>query len=82
MMDEILRHTGEPRSAPIVKGLRGDLEKIARTFQSNEWIYQVIAVQPGCSSAKLARSRKVYGLVVAAYQWLLDSGGLFNLWSS
>ena len=31
---------------------------------------------------KLPKSKKVNGIVVAAYQWLLDSGGLFSLWSS
>jgi hypothetical protein len=82
IMDEIVRHTGAPRSSPIVKGRSADLENIATTFRSNAWTYQVVAVQPGCDSAKLPKSKKVYGLVVAAYQWLLDSGGIFSLWSS
>jgi superfamily II DNA or RNA helicase len=82
VMDEIVRHTGKPRSSPITKGSRKDLQKIAGQFRSNEWTYKVIAVQPGCDGAKLPKSRKVCGIVVAAYQWLLDSGSLFSLWSS
>jgi superfamily II DNA or RNA helicase len=82
IMEEIVKHTGAPRSSPIVKGRCADLENIAKTFRSNEWTYQVVAVQPGCDSAKLRKSKKVYGLVVAAYQWLLDSGGIFSFWSS
>jgi hypothetical protein len=82
VMDEIGRHVGEPRSSPIIKGSLADLQKIADSFRSNEWTFQIVAVQPGCDSTKLPKSKKVYGIVVAAYQWLLDSGGVFSLWAS
>lgn len=82
LMGEVLKHTGQPRNSPISKGTRQDLENIAKHFRSNEWKFRVIAVQPGCDFQKARKSPRVYPLLVATYQWLLDVGADFSVWGN
>jgi hypothetical protein len=82
LLSEIVRHTKAPRNAPIIKGSRQALLALAREFRSNEGHYRVVAVQPGCNLGKVRGSAKVWGLVVAAYQWLADADADFVLWGS
>ncbi len=82
LMSEVLKHTAQPRSSPISKGVRVDLENLANHFRSNEWKFRVVAVQPGCEFVKALRSPRVYPLLVAAHQWLLDVGAEFSFWGS
>ncbi len=80
LMSELLKHTAQPRNSPILKGARIDLENMTAHFRSNEWTFRVIAVQPGCDFQKAVKKPRVYPLLVATYQWLLDVGAEFSLW--
>jgi len=82
IMRTILDQTSPPRRSPVLKGGRNDVVALERQFRSNEWKYSVVAVQPGCDCGEAIKSKKVYGLIVAAYQWHLDANAEFSLWGS
>jgi superfamily II DNA or RNA helicase len=82
LMRELVVHTDAPRNSPILRGTKQDLRDVESHYRCNEWKFRVVAVQPGCACSKVSKSPRVYPLVVATYQWLLDVDSEFSIWGS
>jgi superfamily II DNA or RNA helicase len=70
------------RKTKIVSGGLADLKKAAKTFVSNAWKYEVVAVQPGLHCTKASSGQNVNKLFTATNEWLLGSEASFFIWGS
>lgn len=73
--------SGERKTA-IVSGSLPELKKAAKSFVSNAWKYEIVAVQPGLHCVKATTSKNVNKLLIATNEWLLGCEAAFCIWGS
>ena len=81
-MRDLHKRTQPPRKSPTPKGDDTILSLLADSFSCNAWKYQVVVVQPGFDCRKIAKSKKIYSLLVATYEWLSACEAEFVVWGS
>jgi hypothetical protein len=54
----------------LVKGSSNSLKNLAKTFHANEWLFEVVVVNPGLDCKKAVRARNTNTLLTACYEWL------------
>ncbi len=83
LLSEIVdRIEGTSRSTDVVSGKLADLKAASKTFISNSWSYEIVAVQPGLHCAKASTGKNVNKLLVATVEWLLGCEAKFVVWGS
>ncbi len=73
------------RKTAIVLGSKRALTRLAKSFSSNVWSYEVVAVQPGLDCykvEKLPKNNSVNSLLATTGDWLSAAEATFVLWGS
>ena len=78
----VARIEGSNRSTAIVSGNLADLKKQTKSFQSNSWTYEIVAVQPGLHCANASTGSNVNKLLIATDEWLRGCEAKFSIWGS
>lgn len=69
------RVTGKDRAkSKLIKGSVGGLRKTIAAFHANQWVYEVVIVNPGIDCNKTRRSANTNTLLVTCFEWLAAAG--------
>jgi superfamily II DNA or RNA helicase len=78
----VARVGGSSRPTSIVAGSLASLNKLAAAYSPNEWVFEIVVVQPGFDSDALPTSRPLRPLLTSAYEWIKNCGANFRILGS
>ena len=63
----------------MVKGGADGLKRLVTTFHSNEWLFEVVVVNPGLDCKRAVRARNTNTLLIACYEWLATANATLRV---